>query len=103
MTPLTALLLIVDDIEAAGEDLIGRVVDVSEIFHTVLGQGVVPGIDPERRSHASRVVFSDPDGNQWHDRSPRRRRRSLGWHARAARTPRSGRGSSSARARSSGT
>ena len=63
--PLTALLLIVDDIEAAREDLIARGVDVGEIFHTVPGEGIVPGIDPERRSYFSRAVFADPDGNQW--------------------------------------
>jgi catechol 2,3-dioxygenase-like lactoylglutathione lyase family enzyme len=63
--PLTGLLLIVDDIEAARDDLIRRGVDVSEIFHTVPGEGIVPGIDPERRSYFSRAVFSDPDGNQW--------------------------------------
>ena len=63
--PLTGLLLIVADIEAAREDLIGRGVDVSEIFSTVPGKGIVPGIDPERRSYLSRAVFADPDGNQW--------------------------------------
>ena len=63
--PLSALLLIVDDIEAAREDLMGRGVEVGEIFHTVPGEGVVPGIDPERRSYFSRAVFADPDGNQW--------------------------------------
>ena len=63
--PLTGLLLIVDDIEAAREDLIGRGVDVSEIFSTVPGKGIVPGVDPERRSYLSRAVFADPDGNQW--------------------------------------
>ena len=63
--PLTGLLLIVDDIEAAREDLIARGVDVSEIFSTVPGKGIVPGIDPERRSYLSRAVFADPDGNQW--------------------------------------
>jgi catechol 2,3-dioxygenase-like lactoylglutathione lyase family enzyme len=63
--PLTGLLLIVDDIEAAREDLIGRGVEVGEIFHTVPGEGAVPGIDPERRSYFSRAVFADPDGNQW--------------------------------------
>ena len=63
--PLTGLLLIVDDIEAAREDLIARGVDVSEIFSTVPGKGIVPGVDPERRSYLSRAVFADPDGNQW--------------------------------------
>ena len=63
--PLTGLLLIVADIEAAREDLIARGVDVSEIFSTVPGKGIVPGVDPERRSYFSRAVFADPDGNQW--------------------------------------
>jgi catechol 2,3-dioxygenase-like lactoylglutathione lyase family enzyme len=63
--PLTGLLLIVDDIEVAREDLISRGVEVGEIFHTVPGQGAVPGVDPNRTSYASRAVFSDPDGNQW--------------------------------------
>ena len=63
--PLNGLLLIVDDIEAARQDLIRRGVDIGEIFHTVPGEGLVPGIDPERRSYFSRAVFSDPDGNQW--------------------------------------
>jgi MFS family permease len=63
--PLTGLLLIVDDIEAAREDLVGRGIDVTEIFSTVPGVGVVPGIDPERRSYVSRALFSDPDGNEW--------------------------------------
>jgi catechol 2,3-dioxygenase-like lactoylglutathione lyase family enzyme len=63
--PLTGLLLIVEDIEAAREDLVSRGVDVGEIFHTVPGQGVVPGVDPQHGSYASRAVFSDPDGNEW--------------------------------------
>ena len=29
------------------------------------GKGIVPGVDPERRSYLSRAVFADPDGNQW--------------------------------------
>jgi catechol 2,3-dioxygenase-like lactoylglutathione lyase family enzyme len=63
--PLTGLLLIVDDIEAAREDLVSRGVAVGEIFHTVPGEGAVPGIDPQRGSYASRAIFSDPDGNEW--------------------------------------
>ena len=35
--PLNGLLLIVDDIEAARQDLIRRGVDIGEIFHTVPG------------------------------------------------------------------
>jgi catechol 2,3-dioxygenase-like lactoylglutathione lyase family enzyme len=63
--PLQGLLLIVDDIEAARDDLIGRGVDVGEIWHAVPGEGRHPGVDPERRSYASRAVFADPDAKQW--------------------------------------
>jgi catechol 2,3-dioxygenase-like lactoylglutathione lyase family enzyme len=62
---LDGLFLVVDDIVAAREDLIARGVDVSEIWHLEVGKGKVPGLDPERRSYASRANFSDPDGNTW--------------------------------------
>lgn len=64
-TPLQRLILVVDDIEAAREELIGRGVEVSEIFHTDPGKGVAPGVHPEHRSYGSLASFSDPDGNQW--------------------------------------
>ncbi|MFJ5990492.1 VOC family protein [Lentzea sp. NPDC092896] len=64
--------LIVDDIEAAREDLIGRGVDVSEIFHDKTGvfhhagtAGRVAGPDAARTSYGSFASFSDPDGNGW--------------------------------------
>ena len=63
--PLQGLILVVNDIEAARQDLIGRGVDVSEIWHLEVGKGQLPGIDPERRSYASRASFADPDGNVW--------------------------------------
>ena len=63
--PLQGLFLVVEDIEAAREDLIGRGVDVSEIWHNEPGKGRVPGLDPERRSYFSRASFADPDGNTW--------------------------------------
>ncbi len=63
--PLQALLLIVKDIEAARDDLVARGVEVGEIWHLEPGKGKVPGLDPERRSYASRAAFADPDGNQW--------------------------------------
>jgi catechol 2,3-dioxygenase-like lactoylglutathione lyase family enzyme len=63
--PLQNLLLVVDDIEATRDDLIGRGVDVGEIWHLEPGKGRVAGVDPQRRSYASRAVFADPDGNQW--------------------------------------
>jgi catechol 2,3-dioxygenase-like lactoylglutathione lyase family enzyme len=71
------LYLIVADIEAARKELIGRGVEVSEVFHD--GAGVYLGQDepylfgrvrlsgphPERRSYRSFASFSDPDGNGW--------------------------------------
>ena len=56
--------LIVSDIQAARADLVGRGVQVSEIFH-LEKDGVANGPDPERRSYGSLATFRDPDGNQW--------------------------------------
>jgi catechol 2,3-dioxygenase-like lactoylglutathione lyase family enzyme len=59
--------LIVSDIEAARSELIGRGVDVSEVFHGSpfsLG-GRISGPDPERGSYKSYASFEDPDGNLW--------------------------------------
>ena len=63
--PHQGLLLVVDDITAAREDLISRGAGVGEIFHLEPGKGPAAGLDPERRSYFSRAVMSDPDGNQW--------------------------------------
>ena len=63
--PLQGLLLIVEDIEVARDELIGRGADVSEIWHAVPGEGPQPGVDPERRSYLSRASFADPEGNTW--------------------------------------
>jgi catechol 2,3-dioxygenase-like lactoylglutathione lyase family enzyme len=59
--------LIVEDIEAARDELIGRGADVSEIWHgRGLGsEGHLPGPDPDRVSYRSFASFSDPDGNTW--------------------------------------
>jgi catechol 2,3-dioxygenase-like lactoylglutathione lyase family enzyme len=62
---LQGLFLVVDDIEAARADLIGRGVEVSEIWHIEPGEGRVAGVDPQRRSYFSRASFADPDGNTW--------------------------------------
>ena len=62
---LEGLFLVVDDIEATRAALIDRGVDVGEIWHPEPGKGPVPGLDPERRSYASRATFADPDGNRW--------------------------------------
>ncbi len=54
--------MVVSDIEAAREFLIGRGVEVSDFFHR--GEsGFEPGLDPERTSYNSYATFSDPDGN----------------------------------------
>jgi catechol 2,3-dioxygenase-like lactoylglutathione lyase family enzyme len=56
--------LVVSDIEAAREDLVGRGVEVSEVRH--MGpSGWQPGPDPEHRDYNSFADFSDPDGNTW--------------------------------------
>jgi len=62
--PVQRLYLVVDDIQAARDDLVGRGVEVSEIGH-VTERGLEPGPDPEGRSYANYASFKDPDGNQW--------------------------------------
>ena len=71
------LYLVVSDIEAARGKLLGRGVDVSEVFHSaggvytgtdepyLFGRHRVSGPDPNRGSYRSFASFSDPDGNGW--------------------------------------
>ena len=69
------LVLAVDDIEAARDELLSHGVEVSEVFHDAgggLGGGFyagtekqAPGPDPQGRSYGSYASFSDPDGNRW--------------------------------------
>ena len=66
------LLLMVDNVDTARAELIGRGVEVSEVFHFERNaihfagpHGHLLGPDPERRSYFSFVEFSDPDGNGW--------------------------------------
>jgi catechol 2,3-dioxygenase-like lactoylglutathione lyase family enzyme len=71
------LYLIVSNIEAARNELLGRGVKVSEVFHDagdvhagpdepyLFGRVRVSGPDPARRSYFSFASFSDPDGNGW--------------------------------------
>ncbi len=60
------LYLVVSDIEAARAALIGRGIDVSDVFHYGAVRGPrLPGPDPERRSYGSWASFRDPDGNGW--------------------------------------
>jgi predicted enzyme related to lactoylglutathione lyase len=61
---LNGLQLVVPDIEAAREELAGRGVDVSEVFHFEEGQQR-QGPDPERADFNSFLSFSDPDGTGW--------------------------------------
>ncbi len=67
-----SLVLAVDDIDAARDDLIARGVDVSEVFHCAGGpfnnaveNPRVGGRDPQGRSYFSFASFEDPDGNGW--------------------------------------
>jgi catechol 2,3-dioxygenase-like lactoylglutathione lyase family enzyme len=65
-------LLVVSDIEAAHEELVDHGAEPSEVFHDSSGgynrfdHGLrASGPDPERRTYASFMTFSDPDGNEW--------------------------------------
>lgn len=71
------LYLIVSDIVAARDELLGRGVEISELFHDaagvyagpdepyLFGRRRVSGLDPERRSYRSFASFNDPNGNGW--------------------------------------
>jgi catechol 2,3-dioxygenase-like lactoylglutathione lyase family enzyme len=71
------LYLIVSDIQAAREELLGNGVAISEAFHDaggvyagpdqpyLFGRLRVSGPDPEHRSYRTFASFSDPDGNGW--------------------------------------
>lgn len=66
------LVLAVNDLDAARNELIGRGVEVSETFHFAGGpfnnavkNPRMPGRDPEGRSYFSFASFEDPDGNCW--------------------------------------
>jgi catechol 2,3-dioxygenase-like lactoylglutathione lyase family enzyme len=71
-----ALHLAVRDIDAAREELVGRGVAVSEVYHCETGFACrygkpgehgkrVVGAAPEHKSYASFASFADPDGNSW--------------------------------------
>ncbi len=69
---LEGLILSVYDLDATRAELVGRGVEVSEVWHDEGGvfhhagtRGRVPGPDPEGRSYSSWASFSDPDGNGW--------------------------------------
>ena len=65
-------LLVVSDIEQARDDLVRNGADPTEVFHDASGgynrfdsDLRASGPDPQRRTYASFVEFSDPDGNVW--------------------------------------
>ncbi len=66
--------LIVSDIEAAHDDLVAHGVRPTPVYHCASGYGCrypghedgrVDGRDPEGRTYASFLNFTDPDGNGW--------------------------------------
>ena len=57
--------LVVDDIEAAADQLSAAGVEHSGVQHFEAGGVMTPGPDPDRASYASFIYFSDPDGNTW--------------------------------------
>ena len=59
--------LIVSDIEAAHDELVGRGIDASDIWHgpSFPVGARQPGVDPDRASYGSFCSFTDPDGNTW--------------------------------------
>jgi catechol 2,3-dioxygenase-like lactoylglutathione lyase family enzyme len=72
---LDGVVLVVEDIVAARDELLSRGVEVSELFHDAGGGPAggfiadtgarAAGPDPARRSYATYASFSDPDGNRW--------------------------------------
>jgi catechol 2,3-dioxygenase-like lactoylglutathione lyase family enzyme len=61
---LRSLHLVVQDIEAARAELVGRGTDVSDFFHFGEG-GQAPGLHPERQNYGTYASIKDPDGNVW--------------------------------------
>jgi catechol 2,3-dioxygenase-like lactoylglutathione lyase family enzyme len=59
--------LVVSDIEVAHDEVVGRGIDASDVWH---GPPFPPearqlGVDPERTSYGSFFSVEDPDGNLW--------------------------------------
>ena len=68
------LYLVVSDIDAAHDELAGRGVDVSDVFHAEKPgaqfqpdgtRGRVRGPSPDHATYGSFATFKDPDGNGW--------------------------------------
>jgi catechol 2,3-dioxygenase-like lactoylglutathione lyase family enzyme len=66
------LTLVIENVDTARKELMGRGIEVSEVFHFAGGpfnnstqNPRVAGRDPEGRSYFSFASFEDPDGNSW--------------------------------------
>lgn len=61
------ILLVVDDITKAHDELRDRGIEVGDIFHGGIygNTGRLPGKDPDGKSYFSLTSFNDPDGNGW--------------------------------------
>jgi catechol 2,3-dioxygenase-like lactoylglutathione lyase family enzyme len=59
--------LVVSDIVAAHDELLGRGIEVSDVWHgpPFPPEARMSGPDPERASYGSFCAFDDPDGNTW--------------------------------------
>ena len=59
--------LIVSDIVAAHDELVGRGINASAVWHGAPfpPEARVSGPDPKRTSYGSFFSFNDPDGNTW--------------------------------------
>jgi catechol 2,3-dioxygenase-like lactoylglutathione lyase family enzyme len=69
---IDSIVLAVNDIDAARDELISRGIDVSEVFHyagfpfnITMENHRVSGRDPEDRTYFTFASFEDPDGNRW--------------------------------------
>jgi len=56
--------LVVTDVVAARDELVGRGVEMGELHHYG-AEGRTPGVHPERSDYNSVAEFTDPDGNLW--------------------------------------
>ena len=59
--------LIVSDIQTARDELVGRGIDASEMWHgaSFPVEARLSGPDPKRTSYGAFFAFKDPDGNAW--------------------------------------
>lgn len=89
-----SLVLTVNDIDVARNELLARGVQVSEVFHYAGGpfnssvdNPRVSGRDPQGRSYYSFASFDDPDGNRWLLQEIKTRLPGREWASARARAP----------------